>query len=294
MPKRNKKEREPGTGLLRVPLEEKKEAEEGSTGRRENTGNDVGRGGRQLVPRQEPRQLVPKGLWGERPRREEREKEGLEHRDAIDYKRQILLFNPEEYQAYVSIVGLGNIGSHTALTLCRLGITSFQIWDDDLVENHNLTSQAYDVNDLGKSKAEALASKMKAINPDVNVLPLREKYVGQPITGIVIIAVDTMVGRKIICESLQKLAVQPQLIIDARVGGGQLEIYVCKNWAEWLETFVDKPSQDPCGGRFICYTSVVTGALITNVVKKYLKGDPYDKSTMMHIDTLQVIKNFKF
>lgn len=220
--------------------------------------------------------------------------EGGQRSTLVDYKRQIRLFNPRNFSKRVTIIGLGNIGSHSALTLTRLGITDFVLYDFDQVERHNLTSQAYDVTDLGENKAVSLAKKMVNMNPGAKIDSRAEKYENQEINGILIIAVDTMAERKRIHEVLTGPRKElPELIIDARVGGGQLEIYTCKTMGEWKRTFTDNPSHDPCGGRFICYTSVVTGALITNTVKRYLKGESINSSVLMHLDTMEVVKNLE-
>lgn len=191
----------------------------------------------------------------------------------------------------MTIIGLGNIGSHAAMTLCRLGIKSFILYDDDKVERHNLSSQFYGVSDLGKMKVEALSLKMKEINPSVTVIENPIKYKNDDLYGIVIIAVDTMKERKRIFNVIKKQKMSLDLLIDGRIGGPQLEIYTVQKIDDWAKTFTDHPSHDPCGGRFICYTPVIIGALITNYVKKFLKGEKLDSSVIVHLDTLEILKN---
>ncbi len=215
----------------------------------------------------------------------------------IDYKRQVNLFNPRRYDMRVAVVGLGNIGSATALMLGRLGITELMVCDFDKVEVHNLTSQQYDVDDIGESKVSAIIKKLQAINPAVNVLGRDMRFRPGFVSGdILIVAIDSMEGRKEICAAIKKIpkADQPKLIIDGRVGGDQLEVYNCKSAQAWNKTFVDNPAQDPCGGRFICYVSSIIGGIITNQVKRFIKGDKLEKSIMMNVDTLQIVKNFEW
>jgi hypothetical protein len=221
----------------------------------------------------------------------------MEH---VDYRRQTLLFNPVEFDKQVCIVGLGNIGSHAATTLAHLGIKHVVLYDDDKVEIHNLSSQNYDINDLGKNKAICIAGKISAINPDLDAIPFNVKYEGQPTLSmskeILIIAIDTMLGRKAICKKLKELPPEsrPEYIIDGRVGGNQIELYTCQTPEDWEKTFSDKVSHDPCGGRYIAYVSTIIGGLITNQVKKILKGEKWDKSLMMDVNSLQVVKNFEW
>ena len=204
------------------------------------------------------------------------------------------MFDPDQYNGVVTIIGLGNTGSHTAMTLCRLGIKSFVIYDHDTVEAHNLSSQFYDTRDIGKKKAEALAEKMKFTNPNVKIIVNAVKYKDDELNGIIVIAIDTMKERKRIYNVLRKQKSGFDLLVDARIGGPQLEIYNFRDLKKWAETFTDHPSHDPCGGRFICYTSVVTGALITNYIKRFLKGEQIDDSVIIHLDTLEIYKNLKF
>ena len=212
----------------------------------------------------------------------------------VDYKRQTLIFDPASFSVNVVVVGLGNIGSHTALTLTRLGVQSFILYDHDKVEPHNLSSQGYDVNDLSEWKGLALRKKMEAMNPQIRVLSQHCKYEGgQLISGapsIFIIAVDSMEEREKIYRGMKKSKASFDLLIDARVGGGQLEIYSCTTLDIWNKTFVSSPAPDPCGGRFICYTSVATAALITNQVKRFLKGESIQEMIMFHFDSLELIK----
>lgn len=221
----------------------------------------------------------------------------------IDYRRQTDLFDPAgEANGIVTIIGLGNIGSHVATTLARLGIQGLVLFDHDMVEVHNLTSQGYDVNDLGKNKVSAMAAKLEAINPDVLIDPIPFKFdakLTNPQSKIYVIAVDTMVARKKIHAQLVNAIAKghmpsPSHIIDGRIGGGQMEVYVCSSLGEWMATFVNNPAPDPCGGRFISYVSVMIGGVITNQVKRILLGKPITKSLMLHTDTMEVVKNFTF
>lgn len=215
----------------------------------------------------------------------------------VDYMRQLLIFNPEEHQnVHVTIVGLGNIGSHAALTLARLGIKHFMLFDPDTIEAHNLSSQAFGESDMGKSKVLAIATKIKELNPLAEVVMREEEFTSQPdfFNDALILGVDSMDARKKIFEGLSADRKFPTMLIDGRIGGNQLELYMPKTYAEWKATFADNPAEEPCGGRYISYVSVVIGGLIANQVKKFLKGETLDSSIMMDVNSLQVIKNFQW
>lgn len=228
---------------------------------------------------------------------------GDEIRD-INWKRQIDIFDPSAFDdKLVTIAGLGNIGSQSALALARLGFTRFQLYDHDHVEGHNLASQSYEAKDIGKPKPKALAEHLEAINPEIVSFAICEKFDATERLGdVLIFAVDTMQARKEFWNVIKNGEVEsrPKLLIDARMGGGQLEIYTLvaneeyswdeDDYAKYEATLVDNPDSDPCGARFISYVSMITGALIANQIKRVLKGEDYKKSILFHIDTLDLIK----
>jgi len=210
----------------------------------------------------------------------------------LDWKRQLAIFNPEEFETKsVAIIGLGNIGSQTAIALARLGINHMELWDFDKVELHNLSSQAFDTNHLGVLKADAISEQIKAINPGLAWVAMPKKFEPKfTFSNILIIAVDSMKERKAIFKKMIDCGIEfPELIIDARMGGSQMEVYSCSSYDEWQETFCDKPSDDPCGARYICYTSMVIGAFIANQIKRFLKSEPIKKEIIFNINTYQII-----
>lgn len=79
--------------------------------------------------------------------------------------------------ASVIIFGLGGVGSYSAEALCRAGIGRLLLvdFDDICLTNVNRQIHAMDGN-IGKSKAEAMAERMRLINPSAEIVPLKEFY----------------------------------------------------------------------------------------------------------------------
>ena len=209
--------------------------------------------------------------------------------DNINFKRQKEIFDPLIFQKSVTIAGLGNIGSQTAVALTRLGLKDFYLYDHDIVEEHNLSSQSFFIDQLKKPKVEMIKEILRNINKNISVLALREKYNGDTSFGdILIVAVDSMKERKRIWKNLYKRNIRPELIIDGRMGGPQLEIYTCKTLEEWEDTFVDNPSNDPCGGLYFISVSMTIGAFIANQIRKYLTSKPFPKKIIFSLDSYQI------
>lgn len=84
------------------------------------------------------------------------------------------------------IAGCG-IGSSPAVCAARMGFENFVLVDGDVVDNHNLNRQFYDLADIGQLKVVALKDKILRINPGANVETV-EAYLDEHNT-------DTIVGR---------------------------------------------------------------------------------------------------
>lgn len=190
------------------------------------------------------------------------------------------------------IAGLGNIGSQTAIALTRLGVRNLYLFDPDNVEEHNITSQSYFLDQVGKTKYDSLKETLQRINQSISVQGASEKYNGDlelPSIDILIIAVDTMKERIRIEENIEKLEFKPKVIIDGRMGNSQVEVYTYDKLEDWKNSFVKNPSKDPCTSRYICYTSMIIGALIANQVKRVLKKEKIKREILFNIDSLQLI-----
>jgi adenylyltransferase/sulfurtransferase len=101
----------------------------------------------------------------------------LTEEQVLRYKKQILL--PEigsEGQvkllnSSVLIVGLGGLGSPSAIYLAGAGIGRIGLLDSDLVDVSNMHRQIlHNTDDIGRLKTESAKEKLGKINPDVEVV----------------------------------------------------------------------------------------------------------------------------
>lgn len=75
----------------------------------------------------------------------------------------------------VAVVGLGGLGSASALYLALAGVGHLRLVDQDTVELHNLHRQIlYSMNDLRYPKVEAAATRIAQRNPEVSIEPVAE------------------------------------------------------------------------------------------------------------------------
>ena len=151
----------------------------------------------------------------------------------MDLSRHIEVFSPDAVKYPIHIIGVGATGSFVAMELARMGCPVLNIYDFDDVEIHNIPNQYYDTGDLGKLKAEALAEKLKAINPNIvvninttAVLPVHDdEHKGiDEMSGYVFLLVDSMKIRK----ELWMAAKKNKNIVHcwgSRLGSDQARIY---------------------------------------------------------------------
>lgn len=74
--------------------------------------------------------------------------------------------------ARVLIVGAGGLGSPLGLYLAAAGVGTLGIVDDDAVDLSNLQRQVlHDTGNVGVPKVESAAQRLRALNPDITVIP---------------------------------------------------------------------------------------------------------------------------
>ena len=172
--------------------------------------------------------------------------------------------------------------------LAKLGLTSILVYDFDKVEEHNLASQFYSINDIGKLKTECLKSHIKEFT-GINI-KTSGKYTNQPVYGILILAVDSMPERERIAEMISdQNFYNIKQIIDGRMGRNTIEVYTVKTPVEYKKTLVKHVDSVPCSARYISYTSLICGGIITDQVKRCLNGEEIRKNVLFDADTFRIV-----
>lgn len=88
--------------------------------------------------------------------------------------------------AKVLVIGTGGLGSPVAFYLAAAGVGKLGIIDDDVVDLTNLQRQIlHSTKDIGRPKVESGSEKLKALNPDVNVVTYRERLTSKNIMDII-------------------------------------------------------------------------------------------------------------
>lgn len=84
-----------------------------------------------------------------------------------------MLALPHLHQAHFCIVGVGGVGSWSAEAAARSGIGHITLIDHDDIESSNTNRQIHTLQStLGQSKVEALAARIRQINPECECLAI--------------------------------------------------------------------------------------------------------------------------
>lgn len=199
------------------------------------------------------------------------------------------IFDPKDHKKkLIHIIGLGNIGSHVAIALTRMGFENFALYDFDSVEDVNISTQAFYSTMEGTLKIEAVMSQMQAINPYCNVTLVNEELTEDSKDKIVddnslcfIIGVDSLAIRKTIKDLLMKTDQSHIPVIDGRLGKQQVEVLFSKNVIDWNIVVEESVlTEAGCTEKYIAYTPLMCAALISGTMKKLCSEEHIPAETM--------------
>lgn len=109
-------------------------------------------------------------------------------------------FDPDKFDTNIHIIGCGAVGSTIAENLARLGIKELILWDFDDVEEHNIANQMFFVNQINKSKMDAVEEICKMINPEISIKK-KGIYTDEILSGYLFICPDSIKVRRTILET---------------------------------------------------------------------------------------------
>lgn len=131
-------------------------------------------------------------------------------------------------RAHIVIVGLGGVGSWAAEAIARTGIGTITLvdMDDICVSNTNRQSHALS-GQYGRTKTDALAERLRAINPEADIRPHFgfltpgnvTELVGDNVTGV-IDAIDSVKPKAALIAHCQRRKIP---LVCAGGAGGQMD-----------------------------------------------------------------------
>ena len=186
--------------------------------------------------------------------------------ELTNFSRHAQLFDPNEFNTPVTVLGAGATGSFLVLYLAKLGIKNITVYDFDIIEEHNVPNQVFGLPDVGKPKVEVLKELIKT-QTGTEIVAHNTRYVSQRLTGYVFNCVDSMETRKRVWEQSVRLKPSIKLYVEPRIGLDLARIYAIQpmkvsQHAPYEATFYsdEEAEVSACGTSLSVVTSSATTA----------------------------------
>lgn len=187
----------------------------------------------------------------------------------------------------ITLVGLGGIGSWTALLLARLHLSILHIYDPDIVDETNLSGQLYSTNHIGLSKVVATHKNLAGYSNFYSIQSFSSRYDRSYCdTPVMICGLDNMSSRKQCFESwkdaLRKNSNYKErfLFIDARLAAESFQVFcmtgedaylIDQYESQWL--FSDEEAeQTVCSYKQTSFCANMVASVITNLVVNFVSN----------------------
>jgi|CXWL01.1.fsa_nt_gi molybdopterin/thiamine biosynthesis adenylyltransferase len=202
--------------------------------------------------------------------------------------RQLDIVNPERLNEYsFVIIGAGSTGSWTAMNLAKLGAQHIQVWDADVINEHNAPCQVYGRQETGRRKIEALVDHVQRLtsSPIFGVAQMLDEKAVPTFdrNTVLVVCVDSMKARKYAWE-LAKRCPEIKLLIDPRLARETLRLYAINpqdpmHQAEYETSLYSDEEADgesiPCTAQAIVYTATFTASFVAAIVASFVNGEPF-------------------
>ena len=140
------------------------------------------------------------------------------NRQTISTLQQYRLFRSKAV-----IIGCGGLGGYVIEELARLGVGNLVLIDSDVIEEHNLNRQILSTADvINRPKVEVACERVRAINPAVNVTPLKTVFFhdnGRELVhgaDVVIDGLDTIPARLELAQICHEMSIP---VVHGAIGG---------------------------------------------------------------------------
>jgi molybdopterin-synthase adenylyltransferase len=178
----------------------------------------------------------------------------------------------------VTVVGVGAVGRQVALQLAAMGVSRMWLYDPDVVEEVNITTQGYRRMDLGLPKVEAAAGAIREIDPEISLELRPQRW--QKSDGcleVVFSCVDSIESRKFLWDGTRR---QCELWVDGRMLGENLRTLaaVTGEDQEYYATTLDGDVvRGRCTARATLYAASILAGRMVHQLPRWLRGLPVDR-----------------
>jgi sulfur carrier protein ThiS adenylyltransferase len=193
-----------------------------------------------------------------------------------------------------TVIGVGAIGRQVALQLAAIGVQQLQLVDFDKVDETNITTQGYRIDDIGRLKVFATGDAIAGLDPTVKVTAVDDRFrpkleVGQA----VFCCVDSIEARTAIWRSVSH---RTNFWADGRMLGETMRILVAADESSrkhYPTTLFAASEAEPgrCTARSTVYTGNVAAGLMVHQFVRWLRGQPVDADASLNLLAGELVTN---
>ena len=193
---------------------------------------------------------------------------------------------------YASVIGVGATGRQVALQLAAIGIQHLYLYDHDLVDPNNVTTQCYRAADIGKAKVKVMAKDIRAIDSEIDLHTFPRKYAMSDFLGdVCFCCVDGITTRGAIWQDFPKD--NQHLWLDSRVGGETVRILSAVDAtgrAHYPETIFtpDEGATGRCTTQMTIYIANIAAGLLVATFSKWLRGITPDPDIVLNVSAMEM------
>lgn len=186
----------------------------------------------------------------------------------------------------VSVIGLGAVGRQVALQLAAIGVRQLQLFDFDVVESTNITTQGFGLADLGQFKTLAVTEAISRIDPHLTVTPITDRFRPRYETGpAVFCAVDKIEARAAIWRTIKG---HGRFWADGRILSESIRVLSAATEEErrhFATTLFPAAEAEPgrCTARSTIYTANLCAALMVHQFTRWLRGLALDRDLSLNL-----------
>jgi hypothetical protein len=213
------------------------------------------------------------------------------------FLRQLDIADPAKFKDMpITVIGAGGIGAATVVALAKTGFEKITVYDFDTIEDHNMPNQllplwqdvAYTDSDnlpfldwaptLGEHKASALYNlvyRLAGVEIKAELVP----YEDQPLTSVVVSAVDSLDARRLIWEQVLR-SIDTDFFLDGRMAITSMDLYAVdmlnQNAIDQYAASLGGEAEElPCTARATMFNSFIIAGHLTALLVAKLNGWPY-------------------
>lgn len=192
---------------------------------------------------------------------------------------------PSIDEVNVHVIGVGSIGRRVATELASMGVNKIWIYDFDVIDDENLGTQGWKLEDVGREKVEAVNDEIKRVNLDSVVTKCNDRFKeGNSVfdlknthdlkqINVVFLCVDSIESRKDIYELVRDYT---DLLVDTRMAAEQVRVItlVSPEDDRYYEHTLFKEEeglQERCTARSTAYAAMIAAGMGISKFTQFLR-----------------------